>query len=469
MSERVSPHSIETEQEVLGAMMLRREAISRALAIVTREDFYRGRHREILDAIVKLYEDGEPVDLPILIQVLERRHTLEECGGPGYLAEIGARVGTVANVEYHARQLVELATRRRVIARAGQLQEEAYDTSQPIRETIHRGVSGLLAACDVERKGLEPVGDVGDAVMRELEEIRAGRKAFSGISTGWGGLDHFLGGMKPGEVMALGARPGMGKTAWGLNVAMHNALKGVPVAFFSLEMGADELYGRLLGSHGMVNGLSIRMVRIRDEEWQSLGAAHKELRAIPLYIDESSSLTPMEFRAKVHRAKVIFGVRLVVVDFIQLMAGSSPKMDDTDRASEAMETFREVAKDADVPILTLSQLKQEVDKEKPPRPTLFHFKQTGKIAELAHKAVGLWRPSFYRIEAHPNGSPYELDERGSNVAYFNIVKNRGAPVDEVVLEFVPKYGLFNSLPPQIAARYRHGRSYGQVDEEDAPF
>jgi len=457
--ERVSPHSIAMEQQVLGAMMLSRQAISRVVALLDRQAFYRGRHREIFDAITRLYESGQPVDLPLLIQELERKGTLSECGGPAYLADIAASVGTSANVEYHARQLLELAVRRRTIALSAKLTVDSYDTSGDIYQTLERFEHDLFGLAEHRwREGFVHIEPIMHRTYERIETVSKHQGDVTGVPSGFDHLDALTAGFQRGELIIIASRPGMGKTALVLNIARNAAIRHrQPVGIFSLEMSAEAVAQRLLCAESHIDGQLVRTGRLGDAMWNRLSKAVATLTNAPIYIDDSPSLSPLEVRAKARRLVHEHSAQVLIVDYLQLMRLPYRLEGRAQEVAEISQSLKALAKDLDIPVIACSQVTREVEKRGDTRPKLSDLRESGSIEQDADVVMFVHRPEYYKILQDEQGRSLE------GVAEILVEKQRNGPTGKVLLRWFDKFGLFEPLAPD-------DDEYGTAGPvEEAPF
>lgn len=447
-TDRILPQSVITEQQVLGAMMLSRQAISRVVAFVDESAFhagrYGGRHRQIFNAIANLYERGEPVDLPVLTRELERRGILEECGGPAYLADIAASVGTSANVEYHARQLLQLTIRRKTIALANQLSADSYDTSNDIYERLETFEHGLFNLAEHRwKEGFVHIEPIMHRAYERIETVSRYQGEVTGVPSGFEHLDRLTAGFQRGEFSVVAGRPGMGKTAFVLNVALRAAVAHrQPVGIFSLEMSGELVAQRLLCTEAHVDGQLVRTGRLNDAMWNRLSKAVATLTDAPIFIDDSPNLSPLEVRAKGRRLVHEHSAQLIILDYLQLMRLPYRIENRAQEVGEISQSLKALAKDLDIPIIACSQVTREVEKRGDTRPKLSDLRESGSIEQDADVVMFVHRPEYYRILQDEQGRDL------TGVAEILIEKQRNGPTGKVLLRWFNQYGLFEPLAPE---------------------
>ncbi|HOF61870.1 MAG TPA: replicative DNA helicase [Candidatus Latescibacteria bacterium] len=439
-AERVLPHSILLEQQVLGAMMLNRQAVSKVVSMLDRNAFYRGRHRLVFDACVRLYEADQPADLPLVIQELTRKGELAEAGGAEYVADIAASVGTSTNVEYHAQQILELAVRRRTIALSSELINSAYDTTGTIYDNLERFENDLFKLAENRwREGFSHIEPIMHRTYERIEKVSTRKGEVTGVPSGFAALDEMTAGFQKSELIIVAARPGMGKTALVLNMARNAALQHkLPVGIFSLEMSAESVAQRLLCAEAHVDGQLVRRGRLNEHMWNRLSKAVTTLANAPIYIDDSAALSPLEVRAKARRLVHEHSVQLIIVDYLQLMRVPGHREGRAQEVAVISQALKALAKDLDIPIIACSQVTREVEKRGEFRPRLSDLRESGSIEQDADVVIFVHRPEYYKI-TH--------DEQGRNVeglAEILLEKQRNGPTGKIELRWTDKFGLFET-------------------------
>jgi len=462
-TERILPHSIELEQQVLGAMMLSRQAVSKVAALLDRQVFYRGRHREIFDAIVRLYENGQPADLALMAEELARKGVLEECGGPAYLADIAASVGTSANVEYHARLLVEKAVRRRTITLSSKLAADCYDATGDIYENLERFEHELFSLAERRwQEGFSHIEPIMHRTYERIERVSRHQGEVTGVPTGYPHLDTLTAGLQPGELVVVAARPGMGKTAFVLNIARHAGVdKHLPLGVFSLEMSSESVAQRLLCMEGRVDSQAVRTGRLDDAMWNRLSKAVTSLTNSPIFIDDSPSLSPLEVRAKSRRLVHEHNAQLIIVDYLQLMRLPYRVDNRAVEVGEISQSLKALAKDLRIPIVAVSQVTRDVEKRGDTRPRLSDLRESGSIEQDADVVMFVHRPEYYNILQDDEGRSLE------GVAEIVVEKQRNGPTGRVTLRWDNKYGRFDMLAPEDG--FAPVAPVAELEDDEAPF
>jgi len=436
-SPRVPPHSDEAEDAVLGALLLDRSAIHRAMELLAPEHFYQPRHADIFGAMVRLYERGEAVDLVTLAEELKKAGKLDSAGGASYLGSLQASVATGAHVEHYARILLEKATLRSMIEISGRIVEDCFDARDDAMDILDRAESSILAVSQGRLKqGFAPVKDVLHATFERIQQLYEHPGQLTGVPTGYADLDRMLGGMQPSDLLIIAGRPSMGKTALVLNIAQHAAIEHKRhVAFFSLEMSKEQLAQRLLTAEARIDAHKLRSGNLKDNDWPLLTEAAGQLAEAPIYIDDTPAISVLEMRAKVRRLQSQHGLSLIVVDYLQLMRSTSRADNRQQEISEISRSLKALAKEMQVPVVALSQLSRAVESrggEK--RPMLSDLRESGAIEQDADVVLFIYRPEVY-----------EDTEENEGVAEIIVGKQRNGPIGSVRLAFIKEYTRFESF------------------------
>jgi replicative DNA helicase len=446
--DRVPPQNIEAEQSTLGSMILDKSAIEKAGEILRQEDFYRTAHQEIYDALWTLAERDEAVDLITVQEELRRRGKLEAVGGTEYLMALIDSVPTAANVEYYAKIVEEKSIRRRMIEAATEVVGFAHSQDADI-DTLADRAEQLVFAVAQKRlgKSFTSLNSLVHGTFEMIERRYQEGKSVSGLETGFRQFDYMTSGLQNSDLIILAARPSMGKTALALNLAINSAKKSkVPVAIFSIEMSSEQLALRLLCSQAKVDAHRLRSGRVKDEEWPMLGNACNVLSETPIYIDDSTDITPMAMRAKCRRLKAEHGLSLVVVDYLQLMKWHRNIDNRTQEISEIARSLKSLARELNVPLIALSQLSRAVERRDDKRPMLSDLRESGSIEAEADLVIMLYRDSYYKAkEMREEGDDSFDDPRAVDQTEVIIGKQRNGPTGTVRLAFLPQFACFEDL------------------------
>jgi replicative DNA helicase len=378
--DRLAPANLEAEEAVLGSMLIDGAAIIRVAAQLAPDDFYRPAHTAVYVAMLELYGRRDAIDVVTVAAELERTSQLDAAGGAAYLTELIERTPVSTHVEYYAGLVARTATQRRLIAAAGQIAQVAYeDEAETIEETVDRAEAALFAVLqDRQHRDLVPLSVLLDRYFEKIEEIRARQDAMLGTRTGFRDLDRLLGGLQPSDLCIVAGRPGMGKTSW-LNSVAANVAEGMQgtVAFFSLEMSAEQLVQRLIASKTGISTHHLRVGQIRDDEIDLVMRAIGELASAAIYIDDTPGLSPFDLRTKVRRLHAERGVDLVIVDYLQLMHSGRRNENRVQEISLISRALKGLAREVRVPVIAASQLSRAVESRADRRPQLSDLRESG--------------------------------------------------------------------------------------------
>ena len=436
--ERMPPASVEAEQAVLGAMLLKPEAVTTAAEELSADEFYRETHRLIFEAMMELKERTEPVDLVTLTEQLKKADKLAKIGGIPALSLIANSVPTAANVHYHARIVHEKAQLRSLISAATEIAGAAYESADEVEDIMDNAEKRILAVSSGKRsKDFVPLQEILLDTLEQIDARYNNKGSITGLPTGFTELDHLTAGLQKSDLILVAARPSMGKTAFTLNIAAHVVLRArEPVAFFSLEMSKEQLVQRLLCSEGRIDSQRLRVGELEEKEWGDLIDTANRLSAAPLYIDDTPSITVMELRSKARRLKAEHGLSLIVIDYLQLMQGRASKNGDNrqQEISEISRSLKALARELNVPVIALSQLSRSVESRQVKRPMLSDLRESGSLEQDADIVMFLYREDYYDPETE-----------NKNITEVIIAKHRNGPVDTVDLTFLKQFTKFGNL------------------------
>ncbi len=477
--ERTPPQSIEAERAVLGAMLINADSVGVALEILgdqPGDTFYVEAHQHIYQAMLDLYRQSMPVDGTTLTEQLSRSGKLEAGGGFSYLGELAGAVPTSANIEYYARIVLDAAVLRRLISACTRVVGDAYKGEGEVSEMLDRAESEIFAIA--EKRQLNPIHTIGDLLEDGIHRIEAQMQARSGITglpTGYYELDELLAGLQNSDMVVLAARPSVGKTAFALNIATHAATQhGKGALIFSLEMAKEQLVQRIICMEGKVNSRRLREGFLQGDEFKKVTQAAATLSKAPIYIDESASISALELRSKARRlANNYKNLGLVVIDYMQLMRGSSRSENRQVEISEISRSIKGIARELRVPVLALSQLSREAEKDDSGMPKLSHLRESGAIEQDADVVLMLSR------------LPAAEREGRENIIRVSISKQRNGPTGMIDLLFERDIQRFYNLAEQQAPRKPKAPPAGTTpstdydiydedddafeDEDEAPF
>jgi replicative DNA helicase len=443
---RTPPQSIEAEQSVLGGLLLDNGAWDRIADLISEGDFYRFEHKQIWSAVAGLVGQTKPADVVTVFEQLQQQGRAEACGGLTYLNALAQSVPSAANIRRYAEIVRERSVLRKLVAASDEIATAAFQPQgKPVSQILDEA-EGLIFRIGEEgsksRQGFVPMDRLVAELLERVQELHEhGAEDVTGVRTGFFDLDRLTAGFQAGDLIILAARPSMGKSAFALNIAEHVAVKeGLPVVVFSLEMGASQLALRMVGSLGRIDQSHLRTGQLRDDEWGRLSEAIEKLGKANVFIDESGSLSPAELRARARRQSRICGqLGLVVVDYLQLMTGSSDSSDEN-RATvvgEISRALKSLAKELKCPVLALSQLNRSVETRTDKRPLMSDLRESGSIEQDADVIMFIYRDDYYTKES----------SKEPGIAEIIIAKQRNGPTDTFRLTFLKPLTRFENLAP----------------------
>ena len=440
---KLPPHSVEAEQSVLGGLLLEASALDRVADLMTADDFYRHEHRLIFNQIVRLSEMAKPVDVITVAEALEIAGELDKVGGLPYLGSLAQNVPSAANIRRYAEIVRERSIMRKLAEVGTDIASSAYnptgrDAAQLLDEAESK-VFEIAEAGSHGKQGFIPMPPLLTQVVERIETLyaRDNPSDVTGTATGFTDLDRMTSGLQPGELVIVAGRPSMGKTAFSINIAENVALDSkLPVAIFSMEMGATQLALRMLGSVGKLNQHDLRTGRLQDDDWGRLTHALGKLHDAPIYIDESAALSAMDVRARARRLhRQSGGLGLIVVDYLQLMSSNAGRASEN-RATEISEISRSLkalAKELHLPVIALSQLNRGLEQRPNKRPIMSDLRESGAIEQDADLILFIYRDEVYNPESADKGK-----------AEIIIGKQRNGPIGMLNLTFIGEYTRFES-------------------------
>jgi replicative DNA helicase len=444
-AEHIPPQAAEAEMAVLGAMMLDRDAIAKALEVIDNTCFYMSQNGKIFDCMVSIYDRNEAVDLITLTEELRKRGDLEALGGAVYLENLLSSVATSANIEHHAKIVLEKATLRKLIDASTRIISDAYSGQTEVSDLIDRAERRIFSISESKlRQGFVAMEDIVKDSFELVEQLYQQKRYVTGLESGFKDLDTMTAGFHPGEFVVIAGRPSMGKTSFALNIASRIALKDkVPVAVFSLEMTKEQLMLRMLCSEARVKAHSVRTGYVGKQDWGKLTTAAGILHDAPIYIDDSADLNVLEMRAKARRLRSEVNLGMVIVDYLQLIRGHGRAENRQQEISHISRSLKALAKELNIPVIALSQLSRAVEQRerKEKRPILSDLRESGAIEQDADVVLFIYRPSVYRHTGEMEIVDHEqIEERRR--AEIIIGKQRNGPTGKVDLVFFDEYTRF---------------------------
>ncbi len=434
---RAAPWSAEAEQAVLGAMLLDQDAALRASELLDDSMFYREAHRRLFRAMAALTEQRSVIDHITLRDELMRRGELESSGGLEYLGELVDAVPTAANLEFHARIVRDKAILRRLIESATAIVTEAYDGKSTANELLDSAESRIFHISQQRGdEGFTRIKEMLWPTMERIETLQKSGKAITGVPSGFADLDSLTSGFQPSELVVVAARPSMGKTAFCLNVASNAALEGQGIAIFSLEMSKEALVHRMLTAMARVDSQRVRQGTLRDFDFTQLARAAGILQSCPIWIADTPALTLLEMRSKARRLKAENDIRMVVVDYLQLMRSPEHAENRVQEISDISRSLKALARELEIPVVALSQLSRASEQRGGERkPILSDLRDSGAIEQDADLVIFIHRPEYYDRE----------DESKRGMAEIMLSKNRNGPTGDIQLRFSREYTRFDNF------------------------
>ena len=433
---KVMPHSTESEQSVLGAMMLDNQAITAAGEILTGEDFYNTQYGVIFDAMQELQSSGRPVDLITLQDILKEKNVSPEVSSLTYVKEFIERVPTSANVKSYAQIVREKSVLRKMIRTNDDISSMCYSGKEKLDYILDNAEKKIFDV--VKKRGSSDFVPIDEVVMRALDNIEAASKtkgSVTGVATGFTDLDYDTAGFQPSDLILVAARPAMGKTAFALNIALHVAIKEKKrVALFDLEMSKESLVNRLFAMQSKVDGKKLRTGELSPEEWNALSVGAAEVAESLIVIDDNASITPAELRSKCRKLKLEKGLDLIIIDYLQLMSTDGRNDSRQQEVSEISRALKLMARELNVPVIALSQLSRKVEDRTDKRPMLSDLRESGAIEQDADVVMFLYREDYYKPDTENKG-----------VTEVIIAKQRNGPTGTVKLAWLPDFMLFKNL------------------------
>jgi replicative DNA helicase len=447
---RVPPHSIEAESSVLGGLLLDNAAWDRVGDLLVDSDFYRHEHKLIYAAIGALINASKPADVITVSEQLQNQGKTAEMGGLGYLNSLAQYVPSASNIRRYAEIVRERSILRKLVTASDEIATNAFNPQgkaiDRILDEAEQKIFNIGEEGSRMKQGFQSMDTLVVELLDRVQEMADNPNDITGVPTGFYDLDRMTSGLQPGDMVVLAARPSMGKTAFAINIAEHVALnEGLPVAVFSMEMGASQLAVRVVGSIGRIDQGHLRTGKLSDEEWPRLTEAIEKLRTVSLHIDETPGLTPSELRANARRlARQCGKLGLIVVDYLQLMSGSGGSGGDN-RATELGEISRGLkmlAKELQCPVIALSQLNRSVEQRTDKRPMMSDLRESGAIEQDADIIMFIYRDDYYN-----------KDSKDPGVAEIIIGKQRNGPTGTVRLTFLKNLTRFESLASGLSDDY----------------
>lgn len=457
------PAAPEVEMAVLGAMMIEKEAVPKGIELLTPENFYLKEHKLIFEAIQNLFDANEPVDISTLYEELRKAGHLEQIGGAAYLSKLSQNISSAANIEYHAKIVLEKHILRSLISSSMDIAKSAYDASEDAFDLLDAAERKIFEITEEHlKKSYVQMDKAVREAMEYIELIHDKKKQNFSVPTGFYQLDDLLGGFQKSDLIILAARPSMGKTAFALSCARNAAVDyKVPVAVFSLEMATIQMVIRLLCAEARLNAHLVRTGKLPMEDAHKLARNIHRLSEAPIYIDDSPAQTILEIRAKARRLKADKKIGLIIIDYLQLMSASS-RMESREREiSHISRSLKSLAKELNIPVIALAQLNRAVEARTDKRPQLSDLRESGSIEQDADVVMFIHRPEYYGIKQDAEGNNLE------GVAEIIVGKQRNGPTGDARLKFFKDYARFENL--ELVRHIEEAQIHSSKEEEDFPI
>ncbi len=441
---KLPPQAIELEEAVLGALMLDNEALSDTIDILKPEYFYKIEHQKIFDSIIVLFNESKPVDILTIIEQLKKSGELENIGGAFYITQLTNNVASSANTEYHARIIVEKFIQRSLIQISSSIIKDSFDETIDVFDLLSNAEQELFSVTEGSlRKSYSKMSELISSAINNIEELKNKEDGLSGVPSGFSRLDRVTSGWQKSDLVIIAARPGMGKTALALTMCRNIAINHkTPIGIFSLEMSTDQLVNRLISSESEIPSNKLRKGNLEEYEFVQLHEKIKDLAEAPIYIDDTPGLSVFELRAKARRLVKNHGVKIIIVDYLQLMTAGGNKIGNREQEiSTISRSLKGIAKELKIPVIALSQVNRGVESRTSTskRPILADLRESGAIEQDADIVTFIYRPEYYKIYEWENAD----DSRGQ--AEIIIAKHRNGPLDNIRLKFINILAKFSDL------------------------
>lgn len=427
------PQAVELEEAVLGALMLEKDAVIEVQSILVPEAFYSEAHQTIYRAVNDLSMELKPIDLYTVTEKLKQQRKLTAVGGASYLAQLTQKVGSAAHVEFHAKIIAQKYVQRELIRASTEIQKLSYDESTDVTDLIDFAEGEIFKVAEGHvKRDVQKSRDIITKTLQMIEEAGKHEGGFTGVPSGFTHLDRLTLGWQPSDLVIVAARPSMGKTAFVLSLARNVAVDSeMGVAFFSLEMSASQLMMRLIVAESELPSTDVRNGKLTREQWKHLETSIQPLASAPLFIDDTPALSVYEFRSKARRLKTQYDIKLIVIDYLQLMTATTDKGGNREQeVSTISRSLKAIAKELDIPIIALSQLNRSVESRGgSKRPQLSDLRESGAIEQDADLVAFIHRPEYYGLNVDEDGAPTQ------GMAEIIVAKHRNGAVDTIKLRF----------------------------------
>ena len=434
---RVAPHNLEAEQSTLGGMLLSQEAVAEVVEEIAGVDFYAGKHELIYNAILNLFGRGEPTDVIAVTDELNKQGNLLKAGGSDYLHSLASYVPTAANAGYYAKIVGDKAILRRLIDAGTRIAQSGYDSQGEVEDLVNQAQAEVYkVSSQSSKEDYVGLSDSLEAAIHDIELAQNRGGEMTGTPTGFTDLDAYTHGLHAGQLIIVAARPAVGKSTFALDIARNASVRhNQATIFFSLEMGRSEIAMRMLSAESSIYLQSMRKGTISEGDWTRLAAVRGRINDAPLYIDDSPNMSLVEIRAKCRRLAQQVDLKLVVIDYIQLMSSGKKVESRQQEVSEFSRALKLLAKELGLPVVALSQLNRQAEQSKDKRPELSHLRESGSLEQDADVVVLLHREGIYERD-HPRAGEADLI----------LAKQRNGPTGTMTVAFHGQYSRFVNMP-----------------------
>ena len=439
-TDKLPPQNLEAEQSVLGSLMIDKNAIIKIADLVNEDDFYKNSHGKIYKTMLYLYEHHEPIDLLSLSNRLKETDEMEKVGGQSYLASLANAVPTAANIVHYAKIVAKKSVLRKLIDNASQIISDAYDETGEIDKTLDEAEQKIFSVSQKHiRQDFTPVKPILEEAFDRIDELHKNKGKLRGVPTGFADLDNILAGLQKSNLVILGARPSVGKSSLGLDLVRHAAIKeNIPVGIFSLEMSKEEVIDRLICAEANIDLWKLRTGRLSDsgenDDFSKIGHAMGVLSEAPIFVDDSASINVMEMRTMARRLQAEHGLKMLVVDYLQLMEGRGRTDNRVQEVSEISRSLKGLARELNIPIIALSQLSRGIESRTDQKPKLSDLRESGSIEQDADVVLFIYREDKTKA-----------DSENKNIAEIMVAKHRNGPIGSVKLYFNEQTTSFKNL------------------------
>jgi len=436
LKDKIPSHNNDAEVATIGAMLLDTDAISTVIQFLRPDDFYKGAHSKIFQGILSLSDRGEAIDLITLSEELKSNGKIEECGGTAYISKLTSMVPTSANVEYYAKLVHESSIRRKLARIASSIISQSYDDTVEVRYIIEEAEKDIFELIDTGHSGsYVAIKEIIPKTIDAIEKLYHTKESYTGVPTGFPQLDNLTKGFQPSELIIIGARPSVGKTALALTMAANMSIRyKKPVGFFTLEMSGQALTQRLVSSEARLDFSRLRSGLLRPADFHNLTEAAGKIYEAPFYIEDTPNIRLLDLRALARRMRLKQRVEIIFIDYITLIRSENKTMQRHEQIAEISRSLKALARELDIPIVVLSQVKREAQGN---RPTLADIRESGSIEQDADVVMFLHRKMKIDRDS--------ADEVSEVEAELTIAKQRNGPVGTLKIAFIPRYTKFESL------------------------